>query len=238
MRKPIKPRSTTGAPPAPRPEPKPIQRREPPPPAELVYYEDLIQGSDEWFGVRRGKATASEFSTIMSSSDAALTRNKLMRQLAGEVLTEQPRESFSNKHTERGKELEPLARAFYERSRFVTVKQVGFIWNPDVQAGWSPDGLVEDDGAVEIKCVLPEILIGILERGVFPPEHRAQCFGGAFLVGRRRWCDLVIYSHEKMPKFVARVTPNEVYQREIKNAIEVFNWDLGKLIERMRKLGV
>ena len=238
MRKPIPRRSTTGAPPAPKPEPTPIPKRTPPPPAELVYYEDIIQGSDDWFEVRRGKATSSEFGAIMSSSEEALTRGKLLRQLAGEILTGEPRAMFSNRDTDRGKELEPVAREYYEQSRFVTVRQVGFVWNPDVKAGWSPDGLVGDDGAIEIKCVRPDILIAILEKGTFPAEHRAQCFGGAFLVGRRQWCDLVIFSHPKMPKFVARVTPNDVYQRQIKDAVEVFNWDLQQLVSRMQKLGL
>ena len=206
------------------------------PEPEVIIHDDVPQDSDEWRKLRLGLATASEFSTIMSESDAALTRTKLLRQLAGEVLTGEPKSDFSNRYTDRGKALEPVARDWYMRTRLTAVQQVGFVFNKTLNAGWSPDGLVGDDGALEIKCVEPHILIGILERGVFPPEHRPQCFGGAFVIGRRQWLDLVIYSHEKIRPFVARIEPNPAYQATIAREIERFNWDLQTLVKKIRSM--
>lgn len=237
MARPVSKRSVTGRAAVPKPAPKPMPKIVPTIP-DLVVYDDIEQGTPEWWECRLGKATASEFATIMSDSDEKLTRSKLLNQLAAEVLTGEPRLSFRNQYTDRGNAMEGEVRDWYMATRFVDVQQVGFIWNPQVNAGWSPDGLVGNDGAIEIKTVEPHILISILKKGVFPTAHRAQCFGGAFMVGRRQWLDLIIYSHAKLPKFVARITPNDVYQNSIRDAVEVFNYDLKKLIEDLRKLEI
>lgn len=234
MAKAIAKRSTTGKPPAPRPAPRPKPAA--PPPAELVVHDDVEQDTDEWRRLRLGLVTASELGTVMAQSEEMLTRTKLLRQLAGEILTEEPKSDFSNRYTERGKALEPEARAYYQRRTFTDVRRVGFVYNPDLDCGWSPDGLIGDDGALEIKCVEPHILIGILDRGVFPPEHRPQCHGALF-IGRRKWLDLLIYSHPSMPKFVARLEPDPVYHREIWNEVQRFQWELKSLVEKLKKMG-
>ena len=201
--------------------------------AELVVH-DCEQSSDAWFQARLGLATASEFSTILASGEQK-GRTTLLRKLAGEIITGQPMENFSSQAMERGKVQESEAREWYERTRFVDVQQVGFVYNPDLNAGWSPDGLLGDDGAIEIKSAAAHVLIGILEKGIFPTEHRAQTHG-ALWVGRRQWIDLVIYCHPKMPKYVARIEKDPVYEKEISDAVEVFNWDLKKLVEKIRAM--
>ena len=204
-----------------------------PKPPELVIH-DCEQGTPEWFEARRGKVTASELSKIMADSDDKLGRTKLLRQLAGEVITEEPRKEYTNAYMEAGKEREAEARDWYARKKITSVDRAGFIYNPAIVAGWSPDGLVGKDGAVEIKIAEPHIIIGLLEKGTFPNEHRAQCVGGALLIGRRRWVDLVVYSHPKLPVYIARLEPDPAYMTEVSDAIEVFNWDLKKLVERTR----
>ena len=201
-------------------------------PADLVIH-DCEQSSDAWFQARLGLATASEFSTIMAGGEQK-GRTTLLRKLAGEIITGKPMTSYQNAAMERGKVMEAEARDWYARTRFVDVEQVGFVYNPDHNAGWSPDGLVGTDGAIEIKTAEPHILIGILEKGTFPSEHRAQTHGGLW-VGRRQWIDLIIY-WPGLPKYVARIERDENYYREMSDAIEVFNYDLKKLVERIRRM--
>ena len=206
--------------------------------ADLVY-ELCDQSSPEWFAARLGKATASNFSTIMASGrdggDSA-SRATLLRKLAGELLTQEPMDNYSNKDMERGKEMEPENLDWYQRTRFADVVRVGFVYNPEIDAGWSPDGLVGDDGAVEMKWHRPDVMIAMLEKGTFPLAHRPQCHG-ALWVGRRKWIDYIAYSHPKLPKYIARLEVDLVYRKEISDAVEIFNWDLHKLVEKLKAMG-
>lgn len=205
----------------------------------LVIHE-FEQNGPDWIAARLGLATASEFSTIMASGeDGGDSRGRLtlMRKLAGEIITGDPMANYSNHHIQRGKSMEPEIRDWYARTRFVEVRQVGFVYNPEIAAGWSPDGLVGDDGSIEIKSADHHVMIEILERGTFPTAHRAQCHGG-LLVGRREWIDLIVYSHPKLPKYVTRLTPDPVYAKKIAIAIEVFNYDLQKMVKKIRAMGI
>lgn len=203
------------------------------PPSLIVH--DFEQGTPEWYEARRGKTTASELSALVADSEDRLGRATLMRRLVGEIMTEEVRESYTNKDMEEGKEREPEIRAWYQRRKIVAVVQAGFIFNPEVGAGWSPDGLIGKDGAVEIKWHKPEIMVGILDKGAMPLEHRAQCHGG-LLIGRRRWIDLVLYSHPKMPKAVFRIEADAAYHQTLRNEIEKFNWERDKLLQKLRSM--
>ena len=202
----------------------------------LVIYDDIEQGTTPWFEVKLGVPSASNFAAIMAGSEERRGRAKLLDQLAGEILTGQTRKTFQNEYMNSGIEREPEALAWYSRTRFVELQKVGFVYNPEYHAGWSPDALVGDEGAVEVKCVEPHVLIEIRRRGRFPAEHRAQCQGGALWVGRRRWVDLVVYSHERMPKLTFRLEPDPVYHdKEIAPAIATFNYELKNLVDDLRR---
>lgn len=202
---------------------------------DLVVYE-CEQSSPEWLAARLGLATASVFSAILASSSDQKGRTTLLRKLAGEIVTGEPMENYVSKDMERGKEFEPQIREWYAQSKFADVRQVGFIYNPAINAGCSPDGLIGDDGMIEIKWASPHVMIEILERGTLPMQHRPQCHG-ALWVCRRQWIDLTIYSHPKMPKFVARLERNPTYEKEISDAIEVFNYDLKRLVQKLQAMG-
>jgi hypothetical protein len=97
------------------------------------------QGSEEWFAARLGIPTASQFQTIMAKGrdgGDSKTRRTYMMKLAGEILTGEPMDSFSNEHTERGHEMEPDARNLYAFMRDCEPQCVGFIRNG--QKGCSP----------------------------------------------------------------------------------------------------
>jgi len=187
------------------------------------------QGTEDWFIARAGIPTASKFSTVMAKGEGK-TRAKYMRQLAGEIITGKPMESFSNAHMERGHVMEPEARDLYSFATDTVPEQVGFIRNG--RKGCSPDSLVGDNGMLEIKSKLPDLLIECIERGDFPPEHRAQC-QGALWVAEREWIDIVVYWPE-MPVFIKRAYRDEKYISELSKAVDTFNDELWRLVERVR----
>ena len=117
---------------------------------------EVEQRSDEWFKIRLGKVTASRISDVMAKTKSgyAASRQNYMAQLICERLTETPAESYTNTAMQRGTELEPTARELYVLNQFdAIVTEVGFIPHPTIEnAGASPDGLVNDDGLIEIKC--------------------------------------------------------------------------------------
>lgn len=191
------------------------------------------QGTEEWLAARAGIPTASMFATVMASGRGggeSKTRAKYMRQLAGEIITGRPMESFSNAHMERGHVMEPEARDLYAFAADVAPEQVGFIRNG--QKGCSPDSLIGENGMLEIKTKLPDLLIECLERDDFPPEHQAQCQGSLW-VAEREWIDLVVYWPE-MPVFIKRAYRDEAYIATMAEAVDKFNEELAALVERVR----
>lgn len=197
---------------------------------------DCDQGSPEWFAVRAGKPTASEFHTVMASGRGggeSKMRRTYMFKLAGEILTGEPMESYSNHHMERGKVMEDEARDAYCRHMLCGVDQVGFIRNGN--KGCSPDSLSGSDGMVEIKTKLPHLQIECLLSGGVPSEHRAQC-QGALWVAEREWIDFVSY-WPNLPLHVHREHRDEAYIAKIAAAVDEFNDELAQLVERIRSYG-
>ena len=193
------------------------------------------QGSEAWIAARMGIPTASEFATVMAkgrSGGESKTRATYMRKLAGEILTGKPMDHFGNAHTDRGHEMEPDARNTYSFMRDVEPQLVGFIRNG--AKGCSPDSLIGNDGMLEIKTKLPHLQIEALEYQRIPPDHRAQCQGQLW-VAEREWIDFVSY-WPGLPLLVAREYRDEEYIRQIAEAVDQFNDELGALVERIRAL--
>jgi len=199
----------------------------------IEIFNDLEQGSPEWFAVRAGIVTASEFSTVMAKGKGGAeskTRRTYMLKLIGEQLTGEVVDSYSNGHMERGKIVEDEAREFYSFSADAEPQRIGFVINGS--KGCSPDSLIGDDGMLEIKTALPHILIEKLLRDDFPPEHKAQC-QGALWVTEREWIDIAVY-WPKLPLFVKRAHRDEIYIKTISDAVDAFNAELHETVERIR----
>ena len=190
------------------------------------------QGSAEWFAARMGIPTSSMFQSIVAGSDGRLT---YMRKLAGERITGEPASTFQNEDMIRGQRLEPEIRAYYELISGDEVEKVGFIRNG--KCGASTDGLVGDHGVVEFKSTEPHLLIPMIEafkkHRTFPLKFYAQC-QGALMVSDRAWCDLVVY-WPKMPKLKIRTERDEGYISQLRNAIDVFDLDLRRLVTRLKE---
>ncbi|MGB3833730.1 MAG: lambda exonuclease family protein [Mesorhizobium sp.] len=199
----------------------------------MQIFEEIEQGTDAWFECRMGIPTASMFATVMASGRSggeSKTRAKYMRQLAGEIICGAPTEGYSNASMDRGHVMEPQARKRYAFLTDAEIKQVGFIRNGE--KGCSPDSLVGANGMLEIKSKLPDLVIECIERGSFPPEHKAQCQGGLW-VAEREWIDIVVY-WPGMPFFIKRAYRDEAYIAEMSRAVKVFNEELAELVERIR----
>lgn len=197
---------------------------------------DFEQGTPEWFKCRMGIPTASEFSTVMASGKGggeSKTRKTYMLKLAGELLTGELMESYTNVHMERGKVMEDEARSFYAFMHDAEPERVGFVRNG--AKGCSPDSLIGHNGALEIKTALPHILGELILKDQFPPEHKAQT-QGVLWVTEREFIDLVVY-WPKMPRFVKRAYRDEPYIKEMSAAVDQFNAELAELVEKLRRYG-
>lgn len=192
------------------------------------------QGSDDWFRARMGIPTASEFSTVMAKGKGkaeSKTRRTYMLKLIGERMTEQPMESYSNHHMERGKVMEEEARNAYA---FMTDREpelVGFIRNGE--KGASPDSLIESDGLLEIKTKLPHLQLDVLIEDRLPPGHTAQVQGQIW-VAEREWADFVSY-WPGLPLFVKRVHRDEEYIKTLSQEVDRFLSDLHDMMETIRQ---
>lgn len=197
---------------------------------------DCEQGTIEWHLARSGKATASEFHTVLAKGKSApesKTRRTYMLKLAGEILTGEPATSFQSAAMQRGKDMEAEARDYYAFLAPSPVQRVGFLDAGNY--GCSPDALVGDDGLLEIKTAEPHILIAHHLSGNFPAEHRAQCQGALWVTGRS-WLDLLIYWPRVEP-FLIRVTPDADYIAELAKEVDRFNTELAGIVDAMRAIG-
>jgi hypothetical protein len=189
------------------------------------------QGSEEWFRARMGMPTASEFATVMASGRGggeSKTRRTYMLKLAGEILTGEPMENYSNAHMERGKDMEGEARDLYSFMTDAEPERVGFIVNGP--KGCSPDSLLGSSGMLEVKTKLPHLLLDVLIKDQFPPEHKAQC-QGALWVAEREWIDIAVY-WPKLPLFVKRAYRDEPYIASLAAAVDDFNTELHEIVAR------
>lgn len=194
------------------------------------------QGTEEWFRVRSGMPTASEFATVMTAGrkgEDSKTRKTYMLKLAGEILTGQPMDSFSNIHMERGKIMEDEAREKYAFMVDAEPERIGFIVNG--AKGCSPDSLIGTNGMLEVKTKLPHLTIDVLLKDEFPSEHKAQCQGGLW-VAEREWIDIVVY-WPNLPLFVKRAHRDEAYIKTMAEAVDIFNAELREVVERVRGYG-
>ena len=164
--------------------------------------EEILQGTPEWFAQRLGKATARRIKDIVAKTKTgySTSRDKYLTQLLLERLTGTVAESYSDAAMAWGNDTEPFARAAYEAQKGVMVDQVAFINHPTIEmAGASPDGLVGDDGLVEIKCPMSHTHLESLLGGL-DDQYKVQVNWQMACTGRK-WTDLCSFD----PRFPAEL---------------------------------
>lgn len=183
---------------------------------------DVRQGSPEWLALRLGIATASEMDALVSPTGEIRTgkmpKTYLYRKVCEHVLGFAP--EANSWAMEQGSILENEARPWYAFSRDCEVATPGFCTTDDGRLGASPDGLVGEDGGLEIKCMQPENALRCLMENAVPDEYVIQV-QTCLLVTGRAWWDFLSYSRQ-FPAVVIRVTPDAKIQAAIRDAHAAF----------------
>jgi putative phage-type endonuclease len=203
--------------------------------------EMMDQGSEEWFTIRIGKVTASRVADVIAKTKSgySASRDNYMAQLVCERLTGEKGESFTNAAMQHGTDTEPLARAAYEALKDVLVDEVGFVPHTSIQmAGASPDGLVGDDGLLEIKCPNTATHIETLLSQTVPGKYNTQMQFQMACTGRS-WCDFVSFDNRlpaELQLFVKRVPRDNMYIRLMEEEIVKFLNELDIKIAQLMEI--
>lgn len=201
--------------------------------------DEIVQGTAEWHQIRLGRVTASRVADVIAKTKSgySASRKNYLAQLALERLTGQYTEGFTNAAMQWGIDTEPQARTAYEFHRDIDVTEIGFVIHPTIAAaGASPDGLVGDDGLVEIKCPISATHMETLETGKVPAKYVTQMQWQMACTGRQ-WCDFVSFdprfpSH--MQFFIQRVERDEALIRELEAEVTAFLAELDATVSRLR----
>jgi len=188
---------------------------------------DIDQNEDDWLDLRAGKVTGSAISKVMANYGKAFGEpaKKYAVDIAIERITGNRIESgYTNEHMERGHEQEPIARQLYESEYFCKVTKGGFFDNDDT--GCSPDGLIGDDGIIEIKSVIPSVQYKTIKRGIPDPAYKWQLVWNLKESGRD-WIEYVSYCQqfpENKKLFVHRLHKNDLVEefKQIKSRLSEF----------------
>ncbi len=198
---------------------------------------DVQQGTREWLRVRLGVVTASRASDLITPKTLKRSASikPYIHELVAETLLGEPLNDVGGGWMDRGNRVEVEARNAYAIHVMTDVRQVGFVTTDDGRLGYSPDGLVGEDGAVEIKC--PKIenhIANLLEREAFLFKHRLQCQFGLMVTGRK-WCDLISYCPgQKM--VVERVEPDLAIIGKLRDAAKDVVEGMDAALQKIRDM--
>lgn len=200
----------------------------------LHIYNDIEQGTEEWFAARCGVVTASVIGQLITAKTFKPAENDTARaltlSLVAERITGHVEPVIPSRDMERGTLDEPYARDIYSE-RYEPATEVGFMVRDfdNYKIGYSPDGLVGDNGLIEIKSRKQKIQLKAFLDDAVPAENLAQIQTG-LLVSGRDWCDYVSYSGG-MPLYVKRVYPDQRWFTAIHAAVEQFEKNAADMID-------
>ena len=201
----------------------------------------MEQRSEEWFAARLGKVTASKVGDVIAKTKTgySASRENYMAQLICERMTGQKQESYSNAAMEWGTATEPLARAAYEAFKDVLVDEIGIIDHPFLpMCAASPDGLIKEDGMLEIKCPNTATHFDTLLTGKMPSKYMPQV-QWQMACANRLWADFVSYdprAPEGLQLFITRIERDDKYILELEAEVNKFLEELDARIEKLNKL--
>lgn len=201
----------------------------------------MDQRSEEWFKARLGKVTASRVADVIAKTKTgySASRENYMAQLVVERMTNTQAELFTNAAMQWGTDQEPFARAAYEVQQNVLVDETGLVDHPTIEmAGASPDGLVGEDGLVEIKCPNTATHIDTLLTQTVPGKYITQMQFQMACTGRQ-WCDFVSFDPRMPAKaqlFVKRVQRDDGFIKEMEQEITKFLAEVTAKVDQLNKL--
>lgn len=196
----------------------------------------MEQRTDEWFNARLGKVTASRIGDIMAKTKSGYgaARKNYMAQLLCERLTGMREDTFVSAAMQRGTDLEAKARATYILTNGDLVEEIGFVEHPNIEmSGASPDGLVNDDGLIEIKCPNTATHLEFIRTKKPKSEYILQMQWQMACTGRS-WCDFVSYDDrlpEKFAFYSIRLERDDDLIKEIEAEVQKFLDELNGMIQ-------
>ena len=198
-----------------------------------IYHHNIEQGGEEWHALRRGIITASAISRLLTGTGKPAnndTSRAQLLQLLAERITGESEPSFYGDDMARGHLLEPLARDIYAEHR-APVTECGFVTCDfdGTVIGYSPDGLVGDDGLIEIKSPRQKNHLRSLLSDEVPAEYVPQVQAGLAVTGRA-WCDYISYA-PGLPQFIHRCTRDEPAIARIIDAAQAAEVELQRLMD-------
>lgn len=201
-----------------------------------TYHHNITQGTPEWLELRRGIITASVVGNLITPTGKLAnndTAKKLAYQMAAERLTGRVEPVAKTYHMERGNIEEVFARDIYSQN-YQPVVECGFIETDRLgfRIGYSPDGLVGDDGLIEIKSRMAKYQVQTICSQEVPSEYALQMQFGLFVSGRK-WIDFVQYSNG-MELYKHRVTPNVEIFLTITEAVTAFEARVVEIVNDYR----
>lgn len=201
----------------------------------------MEQGTQEWFDARCGLVTASRVADVCAKTKSGwgASRKNYQAQLIAERLTGNVTNSFSSTAMQWGTDTEPQARAAYEFLTDTEVSEIGFVVHPKMElSGASPDGLIGDDGLIEIKCPNTATHIDTLIARKVPVKYITQMQWQMACTGRK-WCDFVSFD-PRMPDgmdiFLERVDRDSERIEELEDIISGFLHETEAKIETLKSL--
>ena len=196
----------------------------------------MDQSSEEWFAARLGKVTASRLSDVLATikTGEAAARANYRIELVAERLTGKSTPGFTSAAMQWGVECEPMARSAYETETGLIVTEVGFVDHPTIaMAGASPDGLVGDDGLIEIKCPETKTHIETLTSKKAPSKYIPQMQWQMACTGRQ-WVDFVSFD-PRLPEHlmleITRVDRDQSLIDQYSEAVSIFLAEVSKTVE-------
>ena len=190
----------------------------------VTIHREVVQGSDAWYEIRRGKLTASEMKLIITAKTLKVAENETCKQhiyeLAAQRISEYVEPTYVGDEMLRGRDDEVDAAILYAK-HYAPLQNVGFITNDrwGFTLGYSPDGLVGEDGAIEVKSRRQKYQIQCIADGGMQDDFAIQVQTG-LLVSERKWIDFISYSGG-LPMAVYRILPDERVQAAIIDAATV-----------------
>jgi len=198
-----------------------------------VVHHDVAQYSDEYDRLKLGIPTSSQFHKIITPQG---NPSKQWREYAclliAERILQRKIEVYHSPAMDRGLVVEAEAADWYEFDRDLTVEKVGFITDDNHTIGCSPDRLVGDEGLLEIKAPLPQTQVEYWISGEVHGRFRPQLQGQLY-VSQRSWVDIVCW-HDVIPKVVMRVEPDEQFIEALDRELQIFNYFIERVMEKIR----
>jgi predicted phage-related endonuclease len=195
----------------------------------MKIYKNLIQGTDEWFKIKVGKFGSTDANTVSVNGKGLETA---CFDKAAEIITGEIPQGYTNENMERGIKLESSARLLYELKTGNSVQEVGFIEYSDFVGG-SPDGLVGDDGILEVKCPTNRVFVQFLCDRKIKKDYFFQMQHLMFITDRK-WCDYVVYNENLDRIEITRVERDEKAIEKIKVGLEAGEKKIKSILERVK----